>query len=120
MNRPPCCERAARELGEERGRERVEAEERALEQAQRVGLDRARLGVDARDRARVDLVAQVGARGLAAGDDRVGEGLEDRAVDRHRGARGVGGQDALGHRQRAEHQRSRPERRGARQEVPPR
>ena len=58
-----------------------------MEEAQGVGLDRAGLGVDAGDRARVDRVAEVGAGRLAPGDDRVGERLEGGVrVDRGRHA----------------------------------
>ena len=65
-NWPPRWQRARLELGQERRLERVEADQRVVVEQQRVGLDRARLGVHAGDRLRVDLVAEVGASRLAA------------------------------------------------------
>jgi hypothetical protein len=44
-----------------------------VEDAQRVRLDGARVRIDTRDRLGMDLVAQVGLRRLAPGDDGVGE-----------------------------------------------
>ena len=60
-------ERAGLELGQERGLERVEADQRIVVEQQRVGLHGARLGVRARDRLRVDLVAEVRAVALRPG-----------------------------------------------------
>ena len=85
---------------------------------QRIGLHRARLAVRARDRLRVDLVAEVGAVGLAPRDQRVGERLErgvreirlsERRLDR--------GQEALGRRQRREHEAAEPQRSRALQDL---
>ena len=61
------------------GLERVEADLRVVVEGERVGLDRAGQRIDAGDRLRVDRVAEVGPGRLAAGDHRVGEGLQ-RAV----------------------------------------
>ena len=60
-NWPPRVQRAGLELREERRRERVEADQRVVEEQQRVRLDGPGLGVHAGDRLRVDLVAEIGA-----------------------------------------------------------
>ena len=105
------------EVGEERRLERVEAGQRVVVEAQHVGLDRPRLGVDAGDRVRMDLVAEVGLVRLAAGDDRVGERLHRGLVRRHRGQRRIGGEDPLRDRHRRRDQRRGPEEAGVAQEV---
>jgi hypothetical protein len=89
-------------------------------EGERVGLDRAGAVVDAGDRPRVDLVPEVGALGMAARDDRVGEGLEG-GVGRHRQRQRLPGrrirrdQVARGRR----HERPEPEQPRAAQEAAP-
>jgi hypothetical protein len=61
--------------------------------------------VDARDRLRVDLVAEVGGGGLAAGDEGVRDGLERRVREVHGRLRGIDRRkDPLGRRQRRQHE----------------
>ena len=80
---------------QERQQQHVKADQRRVRERERVGIDRARLRIHARDRERVDLVAQVGARGLAARQDRVAEGLERRVGQAGRCGRGQRGQRQL-------------------------
>ena len=79
--------------------------------SQRVGLDRAGLGVHAGDRQRVDLVAEVGQRARAARDQRVGERLQRRVGEVDRGLRRRdGARMPLGDRQRRQHEPAEAER----------
>ena len=92
---------SALEVGEERGRERVEADQRVVVERERVGLDRAGLRVDAGDRLRVDRRCRGRSSStLRPGDDRVGERLQ-RARRRRRIGGERGGGCASGDRQRA-------------------
>ena len=105
MNWPPSQQRARLDVREEGGGHEVEPDQWVVVEQQRVGLHGARLRVRAGDRLRMDLVAEVGAGGLAPGDQRVGEGLK-RAVGERRGGGGRRGgrEDALRNGQRGEHE----------------
>ena len=88
---------------------KVEPDPLVVEHEQGVRLHRPRLGVRAGDRLRVDLVSEIGPRDLAARNQRVGDGLERRVGERRVGERGLGRQEALGHRQRRQHEAAQAE-----------
>src|SRR5207247_10998799 len=79
--------RSGGELGEEGRLDCVETDPRVVVEQERVRLYRARLRVDAGDRFRVDLVAQVRPVRLPPADHRVGERLQRRVGEVHRRGR---------------------------------
>src|SRR3954451_15100423 len=118
--RPAVPQGAGVQVGQEGRGERVEADARVVVELDRARLHGAGLAVHAGDHAGRDPTAQVGAGGAAAGDDRVGEGAERGVVDRRGCQRGVRLLESLGERERLRHQRGRPERAGALEQLPPR
>src|SRR6185369_2565475 len=99
QERPAARERARVEIRQERRRQRVEPDQRIVVEEQRVRLDGTRLRIGAGDREGVDVVTEVGAKGLAPGHDRVRESLKGRVRGRHGGGgRRDGREQALGGR----------------------